>query len=89
MKTQLLIREVLSEKWINPNYIDEFGDMYWRNEDGKYHRDVDRPAIIYSNGSKHWFKNGKRHRDGDKPAIIYSNGNKWWYKNGKFIRNSL
>ena len=42
---------------------------------GVFHRDGDKPAIIYYNedGSIEtcrYYKNGKLHRDGDKPSII-------------------
>ena len=84
---KLLTREVLSEKWINPSYINEYGTMYWRNEDGKIHSIGDKPAVIWSSGNKFWYKNGKYHRDGDKPAVIWSNGDKSWYKNGKCHRD--
>ncbi|HMC00637.1 MAG TPA: hypothetical protein VKN14_06335 [Flavobacteriaceae bacterium] len=51
------------------------------------HRENDKPAIEYSNGTKYWYKNGKIHRENDKPAIEWSNGSKFWYnKNGRFIK---
>ena len=86
MKKKLLTREALSEKWIEPSFINGFGSMFWYNKYGEYHSIGDRPAIMWSNGNKCWYKNGKYHREGDKPAIIYSDGNKYWYKNGKFIK---
>jgi len=61
------------------------GTMAWF-KDGNYHRDKDKPAIIYSNGDIAWFKNGEYHREKDKPAIIYSNGSMTWFENGKLIR---
>ena len=51
---------------------------------GVLHRH-DGPAIIYSDGSKVWYKNDKLHRD-DGPAVIYSDGSKTWYKNGVRIK---
>ena len=51
---------------------------------GVLHRD-DGPAVIFSNGSKAWYKNGERHRE-DGPAVIYSDGSKVWYKNGVRIK---
>ena len=51
-------------------------------KDGKWHRDNDQPAIIYSDGSRYWFKNGKRHRDNNKPAITNVDREQYWYKNG-------
>ena len=55
-------------------------------KDGEIHRDGDKPAMVYTNGSKHWYKHGKLHRDGDKPAIVHDKDfpedNEYW-KNGK------
>ena len=62
--------------------IDSFGNQFWRNENGKLHRDDDMPAVIYWNGSKSWFKNGEYHRDGNLPAYIGSDGTQAWWKNG-------
>lgn len=62
---------------------DEFGNKYWRNETGHFHRE-DGPAIEYENGSKCWLINGERHRE-DGPAIEYADGRKVWYINGKYI----
>jgi len=39
-------------------------------------------SIIYSDGTKVWYKDGKKHRE-DGPAIIYPDGTKVWYKDGK------
>ena len=67
-------------------------DQYhgWRtcNEKGQLHSYNDKPAIIYSNGAKHWYKNGKIHRDNDKPAVICADGTKQWYRNGKYHRDN-
>jgi len=70
----------------NPTEINSDGTKFWRNSDGKRHREGDKPAIIYSNGSISYYKEGKCHRDGDKPAVIHSDGTLYYYKNGKFIR---
>jgi len=86
MKNELLIREILNEKWIEPSYINDLGTMIWHNEYGELHSNKDKPAIIFLNGNKLWYKNGKRHRDEDKPAVIFSDGRKRWYKNGEFIK---
>ncbi len=70
-------------------------DYYTRNFyyigyriDNKRHRDNDKPAIKYANGSKYWYQNGKRHRDNDKPAIECLDGSKLWYKNDKLHRDN-
>jgi hypothetical protein len=54
------------------------------NSEGKLHRDGDKPAVIFSDGSRWWYKEGKLHRD--KPACIDRNGSKYWYKDGKLIK---
>jgi len=64
------------------DYQLEHGDKIWSNKKGQIHRDNDKPAIIYSDGTQHWYKNGLRHRDNDLPAIIYADGNQYWYKEG-------
>jgi outer membrane lipoprotein-sorting protein len=63
------------------------GTMFWY-KDGKYHRENDKPAVIYSNGDMSWLKNDKYHRENDKPAIIYNDGRLCWYIDGEFIRRS-
>jgi len=85
MKNQLIIRELLTEKRINPSRVDRFDNMFWFNKYGEAHSIGDNPSVIYSNGTKFWHKNGKLHREEDKPAIIYPDGRKYWYKNGQLI----
>jgi len=63
------------------------GNKYWY-KNGLYHRDNNKPAMVYNNGSMFWYKNGKLHRENDLPAIIYSDGTMAWYINGKFIKES-
>jgi hypothetical protein len=65
--------------------VDRFENIYYYNDEGLLHRE-DGPAIEYSNGEKHWYKNNLRHRD-DGPAIEYPNGAKYWYKNGLIHRD--
>jgi len=86
MKNQkLYIRELLNEKWIKPSRIDEYGNMFWYNKYGELHSIGDRPAEIWTNEGKFWYKNGKYHRDGDRSAInLYAE--KSWYKNGQLHR---
>lgn len=43
------------------------------------------PAVVYTDGSMHWYKNDKRHRE-NGPAIIRNDGAMFWYKNGKLHR---
>lgn len=49
---------------------------------GKLHREGDRPALLFKNGTKEWYLNGKKHRKNDKPAVIRHNGDKEWYIEG-------
>ena len=54
---------------------------------GKRHRE-DGPAIIWPDGTKHWFKHGKRHRS-DGPASIYPDGRcEWWIDGKKYPRKT-
>jgi len=64
--------------------IDEFGNKFWKNKKGQYHR-KDGPAKEYINGDKFWYKNGKLYRE-DGPAVKYTNGDKKYYLNGKEIK---
>ena len=67
---------------------DEYGILRSYNKNRKYHSFNDKPAIIYPNGSKYWYKNGNLHRGDDQPAIIYPDGTKHWCINGKHHRNN-
>lgn len=51
--------------------------------DGAWHRDVDKPAVIWADGRVWYCKDGKCHRDGDLPAIIWADGSVSYWKNGK------
>jgi hypothetical protein len=62
--------------------IDNKGTERWHNKDGKFHREDDKPAVIFANGNQFWYVNGKRHRVGG-PAVISHNGSQFWYLNGK------
>ena len=56
--------------------------------DNKLHRDNDKPARSWTDGTKSWWQNGKRHRDNDKPAAEAADGSKWWYQNDELHRNN-
>jgi len=71
----------------NPTEIDSYGNKIWRNSAGQIHREGDKPAVIYSNGTVEYYKEDKLHREGDKPAVIYSNGTAEYYKEGKLYRD--
>lgn len=53
------------------------GGRYWFIEGGRNHRD-DGPAIIYSNGTRHWYFYGAKHRL-DGPASHYADGTKHYF----------
>jgi hypothetical protein len=66
---------------------DEYGNIFYYNKNGKYHRENDQPAIIHADGKQEWWVNGQFHRENDKPAVIYKDGIQyWWYVNGVFIK---
>jgi hypothetical protein len=56
-------------------------------KNGFNHRDGDKPAEIYANGTLVWYKNDLVHREGDKPAYIGANGSLQWFKNHKCHRD--
>ena len=61
--------------------IDEDGNKFWYNEQGKRHRE-DGPAVELAIGDKVWYLNGKLHRE-DGPAVEWAIGYKEWWLNGK------
>jgi hypothetical protein len=71
------MRELLIEKYIEPNFVDEHGTKYWYNRFGELHR-TNGPAVEWPSGTKEWFIKGQRHRT-NGPAVEYSNGDKEWY----------
>ena len=38
--------------------VDEDGNTFWYNQQGKRHREGGLPAIEYANGGKEWWVNG-------------------------------
>ena len=58
----------------------EFGNIYWKNNEGQFHRD-DGPAVIEHDGGEWWYCRGQLHRIGG-PAIC-GDGNEWWYQYGQ------
>lgn len=50
---------------------------------GKLHREGDKPALLFKNGTKEWYIKGQKHRANDKPAVVRINGDKEWYFKGK------
>ena len=73
----------------------------WRNEQGKLHRDNDRPALV-TPFFLQWCQNGKSHRDNDLPAFIrdghlidndptpiqQGDGVQEWWQHGKRSRDN-
>jgi len=89
------MRELLIEKWTEPTEIQRYignSIYFWRNDLGEAHRDGDQPAIIWSDGSRWWYKKGELHREGNKPAIIRNDGEfsklEFW-ENGNFIKQII
>ena len=66
--------------------MNQNGSLVWRNKDGRIHRDYDRPAFIWADGTRFWYQNDQIHRDNDMPAIIRNDGQKFWYEHGDFIK---
>jgi len=58
-----------------PNY------KVWINSDNLLHRE-DGPALVYKNGTEHWYVNGVHHRD-NGPASEYADGRREWWMNGE------
>jgi len=81
------MKEILSDL-ISGNAVSFYDGIEWKNKNRRYHRDNDQPAVIYSSGTKEWYRNGQRHRDNDKPAVIYSSGSKEWYQNNQLHRDN-
>jgi hypothetical protein len=52
----------------------------WFNDRSELHRE-DGPAIVWSCGDKHWYKNGQLHRE-DGPAVEYNNGQREYWIDG-------
>ena len=71
-----------------PTGIREDGTKFWKNSKDQYHRDNDKPAVIYANGHKKWLVDGKLHRNNDKPAIVWADGSKEWWVDGQLHREN-
>lgn len=61
--------------------INDEGILFWRNEEGRYHRD-EGPAVIWPVGTLEYVIDGMYHRLGG-PAIIGPSGQKYYYIAGK------
>ena len=67
-------------------YITKYDTIIWYKKYLK-HSYNDKPAVIFENGTKWWYKDGKRHRD-NGPAIIWNSGDDSWYKDGHQLGQS-
>ena len=64
---------------VSPN-----GTQYWYLN-GVFHREGNKPSLVFPDGEQRWYINGKLHRE-DGPAIVYSNRSNRrpsWFLNGK------
>lgn len=68
---------------MNLPFIDNKGNKFWYNKEGKYHRE-DGPAVIWKDGSKTWYKDGLPHRD-DGPAVEDIIDGPAWYLDGDYL----
>jgi len=59
--------------------IDTNGDQFWKDDQGKLHRDDNLPAIIVNNNDKSqfWYFHGKSHR-AFGPSSEWSDGEIYW-----------
>lgn len=64
--------------------VDDKGNIFYLNQDGKMHR-LYGPAVIQTDGTNQWRINGRLHRT-DGPAIEYWYGLNEWWENGRYIR---
>ena len=64
----------------------EYNDMYqrweWKNDRGQPHREGDKPALIYDNGTVVWCKDGKLHRLDGRPWNVTSREDDPWFIEG-------
>ena len=42
---------------------DEKGNVFWRNKEGKGHREGGLPAVEWANGDKSYYVNGKQYTE--------------------------
>jgi hypothetical protein len=63
--------------------MNKYGTIFYELND-LFHR-TDGPAIIYTDGTKKWYKNGFLHRI-DGPAVEYADGGEIWYADNRLHR---
>jgi hypothetical protein len=64
------------------------GCTRWHDPDNPdvIHREGDKPAIVYADGTRLWYKDGKLHRKGNRPAVVGADGGQLWYYMGNLYR---
>ena len=70
-----------------PTSVDEWGNMTWKDPEGRLHRSGDKPARIWPDGTQEWWWHGRPHREGDQPATIYPGGGSEWHWHGPLHRD--
>ena len=83
------VYEIVDGKLVDvdpPTEIDTAGVKYWRNAQGKLHRDNDLPAEIDQHGNMWWCTNGKYARVENKPTHVYIDGTLKWQVGSNLTR---
>ena len=52
------------------------------------HREGDKPAVIWSEGTLEWYKNGILHRT-NRPAIVRPDGSEEYWINGNRVKSKI
>lgn len=69
--------------------IDSCGNRSWHGPEGNtHHRDHDRPALVFSGGTRFFYQHGQLHRDHDRPAMMHSSGERVWCQHNQYNRIS-
>ena len=84
MAKGLIMQDILNLRMLSAK-IDCHGTKRWYDSDGELHSENDFPAVIFSDGTRHWYHHGKLQREG-KPALIGLAGFEAWYQNDKYHR---
>jgi hypothetical protein len=67
------------------NKVEKMGVIYYFNHKEQIHR-LDGPAIVWADGSEHWYMNGKRNRENGQAIIASNYKHKEWILCGKYHR---
>lgn len=52
----------------------------------KLHREIDKPSVIFKDGTKMWYLHGEIHRQSEEQPAYESESIKAWYNRGKYIK---